>query len=478
MKPVLYIIGIILCILSCAMALPLLLDLNQNNDDWQVFALCMAASGFFGGALTLSNRAEKLTLTPKQIFIITVFGWIAVTLFAALPFKLSILDLSTEDAFFEAMSGITTTGATVITDLNQAPPGILLWRAILQWLGGIGILIMGLTVLPYLKIGGMQIFNAAQTTTQNINPRAYQIAWSILTTYIILSLACTLSYGLAGFTFIDALTHAMTTISTGGFSNQNGSFINHNNPDAEIVAIIFMFLSALPFVLLLKSLNTKGEDLLKDSQIKTFTAIILIAAFSLAIWLAMTTNTDQESTIRTALFTTLSTITGTGYANTDVALWGGLPIALLIFLMAVGGCAGSTTCGIKIFRFQILYQLAKSQILALIQPHGVFPPRYQKKIIGEHTLISVMSFVFVFALSFLIGVTALSLMGIDFLTAFSATMACLANVGPGFGNIIGPTGTYAPLPEAAKWLLSFLMLLGRLELFTILVMFSPMFWKS
>jgi len=479
MRPVLYIIGILLCILACAMVLPMLVDINQAHDDWEVFAVCMAACGFFGGSLAMSNKQQTLSLTSKQVFIITVFGWLAVTLFAALPFKLSILDLSTEDAFFEAMSGITTTGATVISDLASAPPGILLWRAILQWLGGIGILIMGLTILPYLQIGGMEIFGSNHVSDrQDINPRTYQLAKSIILTYTILSALCALSYGLAGFSIFDAFIHAMTTISTGGFSNQDGSFIYYNNSKAEIVAIIFMLLSALPFALLLKSINTDIKDLFKDPQVQGFFSITLVACITLMLWLIFKENFHHSSAFITSLFTTLSTITGTGYATTNYTLWGGLPIALLLFLMATGGCAGSTTCGIKIFRFQIIYQLAKSQILSLIHPHGVFSPRYQKKIISSHALISVMAFFFVFALSFLTGVAVLSLMNIDFMTSFSAVMACLANVGPGFGEIIGPTGTYAPLPNAAKWVLSMLMLLGRLELFTVLVIFSPIFWKS
>lgn len=479
MKPILYIIGLVLCILACGMTFPLLVDLNQNHNDWEVFAVCMGITGFFGGALALSNRSSALSLTSRQVFIITVFGWLTVTLFAALPFKLSILDLSTEDAFFEAMSGITTTGATVITDLSQAPPGILLWRAILQWLGGIGILIMGIAILPYLKIGGMELFGSTSTSgQQGINPRLYQLSKSIIALYIILSMLCALSYNFAGFNFFDSYTHAMTTVSTGGFSNQNGSFLHYKNPKAETVAIFFMFLSALPFALLIKSFNTHCKDLIKDTQTQTFCAIALIATLTLIAWLIIKEGIARESAITTGLFTTLSTITGTGYANSDTALWSGLPLTLLLFLMAIGGCAGSTTCGIKIFRFQILYQLAKSQLSTLIQPHGVFPPRYQKKIIAKHILVSVMAFVFVFALSFLAGVLALSLMNIDFLTTISAVMACLANVGPGFGDIIGPTGTYAPLPEAAKWTLSFLMLLGRLEIFTVLVIASPLFWKS
>ncbi len=481
-KPVLFITGITLGVLAASMSIPLLVDLQTLNEDWKVFAVCMTFTAFFSGILILSNKMTNLELSTKQIFFTTGFSWLLIILFASLPFKFSILNLSTEDAFFEAMSGFTTTGATVIQNLDLAPPGILIWRAILQWLGGIAILVMAMSVLPYLRVGGMQIFQSENTHAERLRPRLIKQITGIILVYLALSLVCALAYSLAGLNRFDAVAHAMTTISTGGFSTHNNSFLTIQNRSAEIIAIIFMIIGGMPFIMFLKAVKGQAIGIFKDSQTRTYLIIIALAALVLGSWLNAYQEPAAGNAMRIGLFSVVSMMTGTGFANDDFASWnhpgGSFGFCLLLFLMVVGGCAGSTTCGIKIFRFQILYAVAQAQIAKLLSPSGVIIPRYQGKPVLDDAIISIMGFFFTFAVVFVVGVLALSLMNIDMITSISAVIACLANAGPGFGEIIGPTGTYEPLPIGAKWVLSLCMLLGRLEFFTVLVMLSPHFWRS
>jgi len=480
-KPILFISGITLGVLALSMSIPMMVDLYLGHEDWKTFAACMTFTAFIAGAFALGNKSPNLDLGTKDIFLITTISWLLATLFAAMPFKFSELDLSTQDAVFEAMSGLTTTGATVIENLETIPPGILIWRATLQWLGGIAILVMALAVLPHLRVGGMQIFRSETQSADKARPRLVTQITGILSVYLILSGLCTLGYIASGLNAFDSFAHAMATISTGGFSTYSGSFITINNTAAETVALLFMVLSGMPFILFLKTAQGKARGLFKDSQTKSYLAILTVTSAILALWLYIHTNTTVAQSLFDAAFNIASIMTGTGFANTDFALWatlgGSFGMALLLFLMAVGGCAGSTTCGIKIFRFQILYAVCKSQIEKLLSPSGVILPRYQGKTLQQDSIISVMAFFLTFALLFALAVLGLSALNVDLTTAVSAAIACLSNVGPGFGDIIGPTGTYAALPSAAKWILSACMFLGRLEFFTILVMLSPYFWR-
>ena len=477
-RPVLYLIGLVLNVLAASMIFPLLADVQAGHEDWKVFLFCMVLTGFFGGALTIANKEKELNLHTKEVFIITVFGWIVITTFAALPFKFSQVDLSTVDAFFEAMSGLTTTGATVIENISSTPPGILMWRAMMQWLGGIAILIMALTILPYLRVGGMQVFQNSSTNKETNRPRLIEHSKGILYIYIALTIICGLSYGFGGMGFFDSIIHAMTTLSTGGFSSFDQSFLNVEGEWIKGTAIVFMLVGGLPFIMFLKTLRGTASSPFKDNQTLTYILVFLFATFILFAWLYANAINLDEPLIMTAAFTSISLMTGTGYATVDYAIWGGSATTLLLFLMTIGGCAGSTTCGIKIFRFQILYGVAKTQVQKLIHPSGVFIPRYQNKPIKNDAIISVMSFFFVFATAFVLGTLVLAITGLDLTTAISATVACLSNVGPGIGDIVGPSGNYASLPDAAKWTLSLCMILGRLELFMVLVVLSPHFWKS
>jgi trk system potassium uptake protein TrkH len=480
LRPILLVIGILLIILAVFMAPPMIADVAVGHPDWQVFLAAGSVTLFAGVSLVLMNRTPDFgELTGRQAFLLTTLVWVVLAVFAAMPLAFSDLKLNAADAMFEAMSGITATGSTVIVDLDSAPPGILLWRAILQWLGGIGIIVMGLAILPMLRIGGMQLVRAESSDlSDKILPRAAQIASATGVIYFGFTLLCAALYWWAGMSPFEAAAHAMTTISTGGFSTADASFAIFQSPIIEGIAVVFMVVGALPFVLYIQASNGHVMALVRDAQVQWFLGIVSIACLVIALWLIWTDDVPVVAAVRHATFATVSLISGTGFASEDYGLWGTFPVALLFFLMCVGGCTGSTTGGIKIFRFTVLNALARAQIARLIRPHSVVVPTFNGRPVPESAAIAVMAFIFMFALSFSVFAIALSALGLDYLTAMSGSLSALANVGPGHGTVIGPTGNFASLPDGAKWLLTFAMLLGRLELFTVLVLFAPSFWRG
>ena len=479
-RPIILVIGILLSTLGLAMMVPALLDLAYGHEDWLVFAQSSTLTLFIGGGLVLSTWGRTGSLSVKQAFILTVATWIALTAFAALPFSFSVLNLSYTDAFFEAMSGLTTTGATVITGLDGLPPGILLWRALLQWLGGIGIIVMAVAVLPMLQIGGMQLFRMESSdNSEKILPRATQIAGSITLLYLIFTLLCALGYYFAGMKSIfDAASHAMTTIATGGFANYDESIGHFDLVPVHVVSIVFMILGSMPFVLYLQAVRGNRGPLLQDSQVRFFLILLVVAiAVVWAYQWSEGLNTPEKA-LQFAAFNVVSIVTGTGYATTDYGAWGGFASLLFFCLMFVGGCAGSTSCGIKIFRFQVILESLRIYLHRILYPNGVFAARYNGRHLEESVISAVFSFFFLFFLCFGIMALFLNLLGLDNLTALSAAASAMANVGPGLGEIVGPAGHYGPLPDIAKWILCLGMLLGRLELMTVLVLFTPTFWRA
>jgi len=479
LRPVLLVVGVLLATLGCAMMLPALYDLASSNDDWQIFAASSTLTLFVGIGLAFANRGVTQHFTIKQAFLLTNLSWLSLTAFGALPFTWSQLDISYTDAFFESMSGITTTGATILTGLDTAPPGILLWRALLQWLGGLGIIVMAISILPVLQVGGMQLFKVeAFDTAGKAMPRATQIAASIVTFYIIFTTICAGAYYMTGMSVFDAIIHALTTISTGGFSSRDASLAYFANEWVEVVAIIFMVIGSLPFVLYVKSYQGRIGALFGDSQVHWFFGSITI--FSILAWLSyQTVHVEPHGTrIITVVFNVISVMTGTGFATTAYDNWSAMSVVLFFILMFVGGCSGSTSCGMKIFRFQVLFEMVRCRLQKIIYPKGVFVERYNGAPISETVMGAVMGFFFLFLLCFFIAATALSLMGLDNLTALSAAASAIANVGPGLGPEIGPVSNYSSLPDMAKWVLAFTMLMGRLEILTVVVLLMPVFWRA
>lgn len=471
--------GILLVFIGLAMLVPAAVDLAVGNRDWQVFLVSATVAIFVGGGLFLSNRSSGMELGRRQAFLLTTAVWIVLPAAAAMPFSFSELNISYTDAFFEAMSGLTTTGSTVMTGLDVAPPGILMWRALLQWTGGIGIIVTAIAIMPLLRIGGMQLFRmeTSEVTSEKALPRVADIVKAISYIYLILTLVCTLSLWMSGLTLFDAVTHAMTTISTGGFSTSDQSAGNFESPLVESIMVVFMILGALPFLMYLHIVKGNPGSFLMDSQVRWFLSTILIGIFAMVCWQLMRGDISFWIALRHATFNVTSIITGTGYATADYSSWGGFGTAAFFFFMFVGGCAGSTSCSIKIFRVQILIETARCQLMQMIRPSGIYKPRYNGRPLAEETIGSVTSFVFLFLVIFALLTIALGLTGLDFLTAISSAATSITNVGPGLGTTVGPSGTFQSLSDPAKWLMSLGMLLGRLELFTVLVLFSRRFWQ-
>ena len=478
LRPVIFVIGILLSILAVAMTIPAIVDIAVGHPDWQVFAVAAFVTLFVGVSMVLTTRASLRRFSVRQAFLMTNMAWFVIALFGALPFQFSELELSPVDAFFESMSGVTTTGATVIVGLDFAPPGILLWRALLQWLGGIGIIVMAVAILPMLQIGGMQMFRVEAFDADKVLPRAAQIAGGIAIIYVFLTGVAVLvlwSLGMSGF---DAVAHAMTSIATGGFSTYDASVGHFDNAGIDWAMSVIMILGSVPFVLYLRVVRGDLKPVYADTQVRWFLIIVVVSVLLVAVWLYHGDLMAPFDALRYSAFNVISVMTGSGFATADYGRWGSFVVAVMFVLMFVGGCAGSTTCGVKIFRLQVLYATAEAQIHRLMQPNGVFFPYYNKKPIPDSVATSVMSFFFLFITCYALLVVALGLTGLDFITAVSGAASAIANVGPGLGEVIGPAGNFATLPDSAKLILSLGMLLGRLELLTVLILLAPAFWRG
>ena len=479
LRPVGYVIGLLVAMLGAAMVVPMIMDIADGNGHWAVFAESGIVTLLVGGIMALScSNGVREGLTIQQTFLLTTGVWLGLPIFGALPFYLGATEARFVDAFFEAMSGLTTTGSTVFSGLEELPRGLLLWRGILQWLGGIGIIVVAMVFLPELRVGGMQIFRTEGFDTfGKILPRATEIASRISVIYVGLSLICALAYISAGMGPFDAVVHAMTTIATGGFANYDASFAAFDAPVAY-VASLFMIMAALPFVRFVQLSAGTARPLLQDTQIHVFLVTALIIAALITGWNLINGNASGEEALRLALFNSVSLMTGTGYANADYGQWGSFAIAVLFFTGLIGGCAGSTACSIKVFRYQLLFASIKSQLQKTRSPHGIFTPRYAGRPVGEDVLNSVMSFLMFFTVTLGLLSVALAMTGLDFVTSLSGAATALANVGPGFGDQIGPSGNFAALNDTAKWLLAAAMLIGRLELMAVYVIFTVGFWRA
>jgi trk system potassium uptake protein len=478
MRPVFYVIGALLSVLALAMTAPLLADLAAGHDDWRTFATASGFTLFFGVLLMLTNRMPQLSLSLRQTFALTTLSWVVVCLFAALPFVFSASPLGFADAYFEAMSGLTTTGASAYPSVSHLPPGLLLWRSLLVWLGGIGIVGMGIAILPFLRVGGMQLFRAESSDkSDKAAPRAVDMALGFGWVYLALTVACAIGMRLAGMPAFDAINHAMAALGTGGFSTQDLSVGAYGSAAVEWVTALFMFLGSLPFVRFISLAKGDASALWRDSQIRHYTAFTLIVCLGLAFYLTVRAILPWPDALRHAAFNCISLITTTGFASTDYLVWGSGPVALFFILTLVGGCTGSTAGGIKMFRFEVLWLALRLQINRLFSPHRVMPLTYNGKLVDADILLSVVTFTFLYIALVLIFAVLLGGTGLDYLHALSAAAAALGNVGPGLGATIGPVGNYAGLSDTAVWIMSMAMLLGRLELFTVLVLFTPAFWR-
>jgi len=475
-KTVFFTLGVLQIILGVFMFIPIIFQFIYSEIDSSFFGASLVTI-IFGTLFFLSNLDHDKRLTLQQAFLLTALSWLSIAIFGSLPFIFSDLNFSFTNAFFESMSGITTTGSTIISNLNEMPKSILLWRAILQWLGGIGIIIMAITLMPIMNVGGMQLFKVSNNdSSEKILPKSKEIALRLIYIYLSLTVLCGIAYKIFGMSFFDSLTHSMTTIATGGFSNYNESIGFFNSVSIEISAMIFIILGSLPFIAYIKFISGNKKILYNDSQIKSFFKIIIFSIVILSVYLVI--GKSDEFSFRSVFFNIISILTGTGYVNAEFDTWGSFTLILFLGLMFIGGCAGSTTCGIKIFRIQILYLFIANQLKKIIYPKGIFVLKYDQNPIDNKFIASIISFIYMYLVIFFILTVLLSLTGLDFVTSISGAATSISNVGPGLGSIIGPNGNFSTLPDISKWILTLGMILGRLELFAILVLFLPSFWRN
>ena len=478
-KTVFFLIGVLLIVLGTSMLAPYALQILLDEGSHS-FISASFVTIFIGVLFILANLEKEFRLNLRQTFLFSTLAWVMVAVFGSLPFMLSVKTFSFSEAFFESMSGITTTGATIISDLDNSPKSILLWRAIMQWLGGIGIVVMAITILPLLKVGGMQLFKMeGPDSTEKILPRTFEVATIIISTYIALTFLCGFFYWIFGMSIFDSISHAMTTIATGGFSTHNESIGFFKNSNIEIVASIFIILGSIPFISYLKFLQGNRKIFFQDVQIKGLIYLLIISIIVMFLYLLFI-NYDSGvlDKIRISSFNVISILSGTGYVTDDFGLWGKFSLIFFLFLMFIGGCAGSTACGIKIFRLQMLLIFLKNQIKKIVSPNSVIVTKYNNQKISDNFFNSVIIFIFTFLFIFLIIAMLLSISGLDFITSISGAASSISNVGPGLGDMIGPNGNYKDIPDVSKWILSAGMLLGRLELFAVLVLFFPSFWRN
>ena len=476
--PVIHIIGWFVTALGALMIVPALVDAAHGNPDWKVFSVSSGVSVFFGVALLLTTSGARLHLSIRQGFLLTTGIWVCATVVGALPLMFSGLDMNFTDAFFEAMSGLTTTGSTVMAGLDTAPPGILLWRGLLQCIGGIGFIAVGLAMLPFLQIGGMQLFRLESSErADKAVPQAGRFAAMLVLIYLGLTLVCMTALRIAGMNWLEAAVHAMTTLSTGGYSTSDSSVAHFQSPSIEWIISGFMLMGSLPFLLYLRTLQGRGGFLFRDEQVRSFLRFIASVSLALGLWLWFTSELAFIDAIRLSVFNVVSVVTTTGFASSDYSTWGDLSQVVFFLLTFVGGCTGSTSGGLKAFRFDILGLALKVYIQRLVYPHGAFAVTYNGRTVASDVFAGVLLFMGLYLITTAVISVLLAMTGLDLITCVSGAATVLGNVGPGLGPIIGPVGNFSTLPDVSKWILSIAMLLGRLEFFTVLALFSPRFWR-
>lgn len=474
-----FLLGPILLGLAFLMLAPCAVAWYYGSIDLKAFLLSEAATAGAALLLIVTGRRKVTHLRVRDMFLLTSVAWILVCAFGALPFILSHTVESFTDAAFESVSAITTTGATVLTGLDSMPKDILLWRSMMQWLGGLGIIALGTAVLPFLRVGGMRLFNTESSDlSEKALPSTRRILNRLLVVYLIISAACATSYSLAGMTAFDAINHAMTTVSTGGFSTHDSSIAHFDSGPVELVSVIFMLMAAVPFMLYLPLLLGRRSGLLGDAQVQSMFAIYFSVAAVLTVWLIISDQVDSLTAMRDSVFNVVSVATTTGYVSADYSAWGSFAAMTFFLLTFVGGCSGSTSGGIKIFRFKIAAVMFHETLQRLLHPNAVFSRTMQGRPLSDDIVASVMAFSLAFATIVGLAAMLLAAAGNDVVTSFSAAATTMANVGPGIGDVIGPTGNFASLTDQSKWVLCVTMLLGRLEIFTMLLLLTPAFWRD
>ncbi|WP_089712296.1 Trk system potassium transporter TrkI [Halomonas daqiaonensis] len=466
-------------ILAIFMAIPWLVLIIENEPDAMAFGLSILIVLSTVALIWLLTHQTPLELKTRQMFVLTTLSWVSISGFASLPLVLGAPQLSFTNAVFESVSAITTTGSTVLSGIDQLSDGLKLWRGIMQWLGGIGIIVMGIAILPFLKVGGMRLFHTESSDwSDKVMPRTGGIAKATLGIYCGFTFTAMFAYWLGGMAPLDAVVHAMTSVATGGFANSDASFGAYaDSPRILWLASLFMLCGALPFVLYIRVLRGTRMAMWRDQQVQGLLLLLAVVILVLTAWRIWQDTPPFEALTHVA-FNVISVVTTTGYASDDYSTWGSLAFVAFFYLTFVGGCSGSTSGGMKIFRFQVAATLLRNQLRFLIHTSGIFTSRYNNQPLTEDITRGVVAFSFFFFLTIAGLALALALMGVDFITALSGAATAVANVGPGLGDTIGPAGNFFALPDAAKWLLCIGMLMGRLEILTVLILMTPMFWRQ
>jgi trk system potassium uptake protein TrkH len=479
LKPIALVGGTVACTVGFLLFIPLITEVFYKSESWQSYAVPILIYLIVGGSLVITNRNVELKISIKEAFIITVLSWVLLAVLSAVPFVYTQVNLSVVNALFESMSGITTTGSTIVNNLDILPKGILIWRAMLQWLGGIGIIVIALFILPFLRVGGMQLFHLeGDDPYEKFLPKISSVISKIIILYFVLTILLAILYYLFGMNFFDALAHSFTTISTGGFSTHNQSFAYFQSNSILFIAIIFMVIGSLPFLVIAQTGFNNIFATIKDHQVRIFLLILFVSIFIIYLFAEVYIDGNFFHKIISISFNTISIISGTGYVSENFERWGNYASVLFLILMFIGGCAGSTTGGLKVFRFQILFKYLSLHLKKMLQPHVVIAGYFNNRSIPESTYESVMSFFFLYIFTFASSALLLSFSGLDFLTCISAAASAISNVGPGLGDVIGPEGNYSTLSDYSKIILTLTMLLGRLEMLTIFILFLPAFWKN
>ncbi len=475
---ILRILGLLAIFNGAAMLLPIPFSLYYGDDDY-IALLISSAISFAFGAFGFISTKKREDIRPKEGFAVVAMGWIILAAFGSLPFVISGAIPSYTDAFFETISGFTTTGASILRDIESVPHGVLFWRSLTHWIGGMGIIVMSVAILPFLGVGGMQLFKAEVPgpVVDKLKPRITETAKILWGVYLLFSAAETILLLFGGMSLFDALCHTFGTMATGGFSTRNASVGAFGSAYIDFVIIFFMIIAGINFSLHYRLLKGKFGEFFGNGELKFFLFIILIAFGIIAVDVYIRMGTTIFETIQYTLFQVVSIITTTGFGTHDYEQWSASSHLILFFLMFIGGCAGSTGGGMKVLRIYLLFKFMRSELILLLHPKAKVAVTFGRAVVDRGVMANIAGFFVLYVFLTVIAVIVMALLGLDFITALGAVAATINNIGPGLGTV-GPTENYAHMPDAGKWVLSFLMLVGRLEVFTVVILFVPSFWKK
>lgn len=479
MRPIANVIGTLLIFLALMMLGPALLDFSAGLRNARDFLESAVITGGLGLALRIATENADLTrLDNRQAYVLTVGVWVGLPLFASMPFVLGAPGLGFTDAYFEAASGLTTTGATVIVGLDGLPPGMNLWRGMLNWIGGLGIAFVAMIFLPVMRVGGMQFFRTEGfDTLGKALPRATDIALALLGVYAGLTLTCVLVYLWLGMVPLDAVVNGAATIATGGFSPSDVSFGKYPGA-AEYAGALFMLLGSFPYILYARMAVGQAGSVIWDAQVGALVRWTSYAVVSVTLWRVLTSDMALEPVFRESLFNLVSIITGTGFFSGSFGAWGGYSMSVALIVGLIGGCSGSSSGALSVFRVQVAWAAVQSQIARITSPQRIVPIRYAGRRVEDETINALMLYVTGYILILGVLTVAVSLVGVDMISALFAIWSCLGNIGYGYGPMVVETGTFRDFPDAAKWLMTLAMLLGRLGLLAVLVVALPSFWRA